>query len=59
MLAWKTRGFSAAFGEMLAANRGDPFLKLAKKLGRRQSPLISAGRLRTSIVRARCAMSPP
>ena len=32
MLAWKTRGFSSAFGEMLAANRGDPFLKLAWKL---------------------------
>jgi len=32
MLAWKVRGFSAAFGEMLAANRGDPFLRLAKKL---------------------------
>jgi len=33
MLAWKTRGFSPAFGAMLAANRGDPFLRLAKKLG--------------------------
>ena len=32
MLAWKTRGFSPAFGELLAANRGDPFLKLARKL---------------------------
>jgi alpha-1,3-fucosyltransferase 10 len=32
MLAWKTRGFSSAFGEMLAANRGDLFLKLAWKL---------------------------
>jgi len=35
MLAWKTRGFSAAFGELLAANRGDSFLKLAWKLSQR------------------------
>jgi len=32
LLAWKTRGFSPAFGGMLAANRGDGFLKLAKRL---------------------------
>jgi len=32
LLAWKARGFSPAFGELLAASRGDPFLKLARKL---------------------------
>ena len=32
MLAWKTRGLSPAFGELLAATPGDPFVKLARKL---------------------------